>query len=170
MIEIKSTERKDNKKGLWMVINYINDKGESKVTNSFDEDLILNQFKGPGKYEAKWVQNGKYWNLTSLDMVGASNGAPQASAPAAAASAATPTGALKSGAEIKASIFVAAMDATGHVVSSMVVKGFFGDGSPQDQMRAIESLEGISKGLANEALAWVKGQKSQGSTSGTEGA
>jgi hypothetical protein len=68
MIEVKGSERKDNKKGPWLVIQYLNDKGESKETNVFDKKVI-EQFTGPGKYEATWVQNGKYWNLAGLSLV-----------------------------------------------------------------------------------------------------
>jgi len=82
MLEVISSERKDNKKGKWLVIVCKNEKGQDRTYNIFDNDdtgkkIINESFKGPGKYDEKTVKDGQYWKLVQLDLLG------QATAPAA---------------------------------------------------------------------------------------
>ena len=83
MLEVISSERKDNKKGKWLVLVCKNEKGQDRTYNIFDNDdagkkIINESFKGPGKYDEKTVKDGQYWKLVQLDLLG------QATAPAAA--------------------------------------------------------------------------------------
>lgn len=75
MLEVISSERKDNKKGKWLVIVCKNEKGQDRTYNIFDNDdagkkIINESFKGPGKYDEKTVKNGQYWNLVELNLLG----------------------------------------------------------------------------------------------------
>ena len=90
MLEVISSDRKDNKKGKWLVLVCKNDKGQDRTYNVFDNDdagkkIINESFKGPGKYDEKMVKNGQYWNLSELNLMGLSQPASQAAASAPAA-------------------------------------------------------------------------------------
>lgn len=158
MIEIKSTERKDNRKGPWLAIVYVNDKGEEKTTNVFDKKIIEEQFKGNGKYEAQWVQNGKYWNLSSLSLVAAapggqapSNGNGNGHAPAASATRAT---AQESVLGLKASIAIAAI----HVAGAIIAAEIAADGK-ESKATATDIMDHaifLSRALMAEARSFMK--------------
>ena len=92
MLTVISSERKDNKKGKWLVLVCKNEKDQDRTYNVFDNDdagkkIINESFKGPGKYEEKLVKNGQYWNLTELTLL--SGGSPGAG-PASSAGVAHP--------------------------------------------------------------------------------
>lgn len=148
MITVTGSEVKDNKKGPWLVLNYINDKGESKVTNVFNKDVI-GQFKGPGKYEATWKQDGKYWNLAGLDFLspasgngnGNGNGHP---APAAQANGHAPQ--AKTVLELKTEIALEALRA-----ATVITKDEGGNAGDKT-----EKAQTAFTCLANHALDWIK--------------
>lgn len=88
MLEVISSERKDNKKGKWLVIHAKNEKGQDRTYNIFDNDdigkkIINESFKGPGKYDEKTTKDGQYWKLIELNLLSLSGAAP-ASAPSSA--------------------------------------------------------------------------------------
>lgn len=68
MTQVKKGERKDNKKGPWLVLTYVKPDGTEKTTNIFEADII-ECFKGPGKYEITWVKNGQYYNVSKLELM-----------------------------------------------------------------------------------------------------
>lgn len=83
MLEVISSERKDNKKGKWLVLVCKNEKGQDRTYNVFDNDdtgkkIINESFKGPGKYDEKTVKDGQYWKLVQLDLLGQATAAHQA--------------------------------------------------------------------------------------------
>lgn len=150
MIEVKKSERKDNKKGVWLVLNYINDKGEEKQTNIFDK-AVVEQFKGPGKYDVKWVKKGEYYNVAELIQEGAAASPSNGNHKAPSETPVSGTG------QIKANIAIAAIGAAGEVVAAMVRQGFF---KPEERATVGDYVTGIADILGNGAVSWVKGAKS----------
>ncbi len=87
MLEVLSSERRDNKKGRWLILVCKNDKGQDRTYNVFDNDdagkkIINESFKGPGKYDEKMVKNGQYWNLAELTLLSGGHSGPAAQAAA----------------------------------------------------------------------------------------
>lgn len=85
MLTVISSERKDNKKGKWLVLVCKNEKDQDRTYNVFDNDdagkkIINESFKGPGKYDEKTVKNGQYWNLVELNLLSGGSGGPASSA------------------------------------------------------------------------------------------
>ena len=153
MIEVKSSQRKDSAKGVWLVLSYLNDKGENKTANIFDKTIVA-QFKGPGKYEVKWVKSDKgYFNISEMALTEA------AAAPAPANGAASPSiqaapGILPAAASSRALIAAHAMSAAAVIVAAMVGKG---TGLP-DADATGELVKAYAKMLRDDAVVYLTGK------------
>lgn len=160
MIEIKSSERKDNKKGKWLIINYLNEKGEEKTTNVFDSTsegraIIEQQFKGPGKYQDKWAQNGKYWNLSSLEVLslnGNGNGNGHAPTPAPVSVA----GAQASRHALRALVAGNCIQAAATIVAAMVREGRFKEMTDD---AVLNQVKVVARVLRDDAKAFINETK-----------
>lgn len=87
MLKVISSERKDSKKGKWLVLVCKNEKDQDRTFNVFDsydlgKEIISTIYKGPGKYDYQAEKIDGYMRLTKFELISLDGASAPAAAPA----------------------------------------------------------------------------------------
>lgn len=166
MIEILSSERKDNKKGAWLVLKGKDEKGAERTWNVFDNTdfgkRIINElFRGPGKYDTESKKDGQYWSFVKFEMMMPA-GTTQSGGTSRPAASAAPMLTTTAPAANRITIAAACVEAAGRVFQS--------SGEDRD---VTDKVSLFLRVVMKECEAFIKGSATvptNGAHAGAEGA
>lgn len=118
MLEVIKGERKDTKKGPWLVLTCKNEKGQERTYNVFDnyelgKEIINTIYKGPGKYDYQAEKIDGFMRLTKFEAISVNGGAASQAPATQQANGAQPASAPKT--TTRADVAMACVAAAGNV-------------------------------------------------------